>query len=210
TDATAAENTNYIYMVRPMENGVAAAISNTPNVTTGACGTSSITIDITGIVTDCNASGKARNIIYFTVSGSTSAPSANKGTILNDGNGNYRLRQVNVAFGSVTNYTITVENESVSQSVTAVTSCAKAAEAIASNDANVMVSPNPMLDYATIQLNGFENASVQLISLNGQVVLEMNDVNNLVDVQVSDIQAGVYMLRVMDANNTQVQQVVIK
>ncbi|MCG8700801.1 MAG: carbohydrate-binding protein [Bacteroidales bacterium] len=38
TDATATESTTYIYMVRPMNNGSAAAISNTPEVSTPACG----------------------------------------------------------------------------------------------------------------------------------------------------------------------------
>jgi fibronectin type 3 domain-containing protein len=37
TDATAVENTEYIYMVRPMKGGVAVAISNTPTVQTPVC-----------------------------------------------------------------------------------------------------------------------------------------------------------------------------
>jgi fibronectin type 3 domain-containing protein len=37
TDNTAAENTSYVYMVRPMQNGAAVKISNEPSVTTPAC-----------------------------------------------------------------------------------------------------------------------------------------------------------------------------
>jgi hypothetical protein len=37
TDVTATENTEYIYMVRPMRAGVAAASSNTPTATTEIC-----------------------------------------------------------------------------------------------------------------------------------------------------------------------------
>jgi hypothetical protein len=40
TDNTAAGNTAYVYMVRPMQNGAAVKVSNEPSVTTASCGTS--------------------------------------------------------------------------------------------------------------------------------------------------------------------------
>ncbi len=44
-DATAAEQATYQYMVRPMQGGIEAAVSNTPQILTAACATDPVPVD---------------------------------------------------------------------------------------------------------------------------------------------------------------------
>ncbi|MCG8701806.1 MAG: fibronectin type III domain-containing protein, partial [Bacteroidales bacterium] len=135
-------NKSYAFKVRAKDAAGNSSVFNTSkSATTNPCG-SAISINITNIVKDCNAKGKPRNVIAFTVTGSTKLPKANIGQILNDGNSKYRLRHIGAKKGSTTTYKITVESESVTQQVTAVNNCPKSAQSVTTG-MDVEVYPNP-------------------------------------------------------------------
>lgn len=197
TDNSVSASTTYIYQVRPVVNGTAVAISNQPSVTTPGCVIISITI--TGVTTNCNGSGNARNIISFSVSGSNTTPTVNQGTILDDGNGNYRVRDIGIAFGSTTNYTISVGGTSLDQPVTAVPGCGTGARK-ASNDkgslllpgeASRVLYPNPVQGILHLQGLGVDG-DLYLVNVNGTVLKKVKGQNSL---DMSTYLPGIYFLK---------------
>ncbi len=197
TDNSVSASTTYIYQVRPVVNGTAVAISNQPPVTTPGCVTTSIVI--TGVTTNCNGSGNARNIISFSVSGSNTMPTVNQGTILDDGNGNYRVRDIGIAFGSTTNYTISVGGTSVDQPVTAVPGCGTGARK-ASNDkgslllpgeASRVLYPNPVQGILHLQGLGVDG-DLYLVNVNGTVLKKVKGQKSL---DMSTYLPGIYFLK---------------
>ncbi|MCG8698193.1 MAG: T9SS type A sorting domain-containing protein, partial [Bacteroidales bacterium] len=179
--------------------------SETVSVTAADCGggTPSVTITVTNVVTDCNASGKARNVIFFTVDGSTATPTVNKGTVIADG-ANWKVREVNVAFGSTTNYTISVAGVSKTESVTAVSSCPKFSEGL-STDATPMVFPNPATDVVNVAAT--EGSVVNIYNMQGQRVYNNSNANGLLKISISELGGqGMYLINV----NGLTSQVVIK
>ena len=198
TDNTVAENTSYIYQVRPVVNGTAIANSNQLSITTPGCATAT-TITVTGVTPGCNSSGNARNIISFSVSGGSATPTVNQGTILDDGNGNYRVRDIGIAFGSTTNYTISAGGTSVNQSVTAVSSCSSGAR-VASKTTTALPAlttfvtyPNPVKNELIFIKGAIEQSlSIEVIDVTGKIVLK-KEVQDRLD--VSRLHPGVFILR---------------
>ena len=74
--------------------------------------------------------------------------------------------------------------------------------------ANVKVYPNPA--YSTVAINGlndFANLEVQVVNLQGQVVMSV--VNSL-EINVSDIEAGIYFIKINCDGQQYLQKIVIK
>lgn len=74
--------------------------------------------------------------------------------------------------------------------------------------ANVKVYPNPA--YSTVAINGlndFANLEVQVVNLQGQVVMS---VNNSLEINVSDIEAGIYFIKINCDGQQYLQKIVIK
>ena len=106
-DPTAEESTNYLYKVRSVNSaGIGATVWVVANTT--ACSSAAITVNNT--VANCNPSGNTRNIVNFSVSGTFNNVTTNKGTLIDQGGGNYKNRHINAPFGSSQNYKITVKN----------------------------------------------------------------------------------------------------
>ncbi|MCG8698104.1 MAG: T9SS type A sorting domain-containing protein, partial [Bacteroidales bacterium] len=173
-------------------------------------------ITVTGVTTDCNAKGKARNVISINVSAAHNQVTTNRGTVINDGGGKYRIREIGIPFGSNITYNISAKNAgttigSISEVVNTVSSCPKsAAELGHSTKANMSITPNPVSNLARVELTGFDNAFIQIININGQNMYEEQQVNEYLEINTSELQPGIYFIRAIDNNNIVQKQIVIK
>lgn len=73
---------------------------------------------------------------------------------------------------------------------------------IEANDLISNIYPNPTNDKVTIDLKNEGNASIQLFNILGQEVKTINAYNNKVEVNVSDLHSGIYIIRVEQNNKT--------
>ena len=84
------------------------------------------------------------------------------------------------------------------------------------NNESVIIYPNPSDGQFRIQLNGYESANMQVIITNsiGQIVYsEMMNVNDAVfvnEVNLSDLPAGSYAVRLVNEGNSIVENIIIK
>lgn len=73
----------------------------------------------------------------------------------------------------------------------------KVMESVAKTQAReIRIFPNPTRDQFTVFTDGIGLRSLELISLNGQVIKKMNFVDRSVEVDISSFQEGVYFLRI--------------
>ena len=72
----------------------------------------------------------------------------------------------------------------------------------------VNVYPNPTSSFVTIQANGMNHITV--LNTIGQVVYDANVDGSIQNLDMSQYEAGVYMVRVATENGTSVQRVVVK
>ncbi|MCG8701980.1 MAG: Ig-like domain-containing protein [Bacteroidales bacterium] len=170
--------------------------SDSKTIKIGSVSTTGITV--TDVVTDCNKKKKARNIIYFSVTGSTAKPKVNRGTLLPDGK-NWKIREVGVPFGSTLEYKITVGSNTKTVSVTAVGKGCKPANrqsksAVSETATNALtVYPNPTSSVVNISLNVEDN--VMIFNTQGKMVYSANNVKDL-QLQKSELgEKGIYFVK---------------
>ena len=73
---------------------------------------------------------------------------------------------------------------------------------------NVMVYPNPASSVINIKgLNGFANLEVKVVNLQGQVVMV---VDNSLEINVKDIEAGIYFLNINCDGNQIIKRIVVE
>lgn len=105
-------------------------------------------------------------------------------------------------------YTVTVNDgsTSVTSSVTfAVTECAGVDEISAEN---VVVYPNPASATVTIGgIDSFANLNVKVVNLQGQVVTE---IDNSLEINVSDVESGIYFIKIDCDGQQYLKKIVIK
>ena len=167
-------------------------------------------ITISEVRTDCNHINEPRNVIVFNVSGTSETPTINKGTLLNDGGGNYRIRDIDIAFGSTTTYNISVAGETVSETVTAVSSCLKKAiESVSDNLPEVEVYPNPAKDQLYIALSDQDLANYSIISLTGSIMANGQIVDGQRTIDITGIQAGLYVIVIQSENQVIRKEIVV-
>ena len=83
------------------------------------------------------------------------------------------------------------------------------------NELNCMVYPNPTNKAANISftLNHAQNVEIQLVNLAGQVIstdrIHASEGKNLVMMDVENIQAGVYLIKVISGDTQVVKQLII-
>jgi hypothetical protein len=70
-------------------------------------------------------------------------------------------------------------------------------EDLVQEDAQVMIYPNPAQDYLTIKLDTRENRelSTELFNVNGTLVMQSRIANGSVDIDISHLPSGIYLLR---------------
>jgi hypothetical protein len=83
---------------------------------------------------------------------------------------------------------------------------------ISSNIANniIDVYPNPTSDLVNVYVDKFENTSLQIVNIKGQVVLEQNINSQNTLLNVADFAKGVYVVRIANNTGVSVQKLVIK
>ena len=73
---------------------------------------------------------------------------------------------------------------------------------------NVSVYPNPASSTVTIDgLNGFANLEVEIVNLQGQVVMR---VDNSLEINIEDVEAGIYFIKINCDGQQYLQKIVIK
>ena len=106
----------------------------------------------------------------------------------------YRLTQVDID-GTAESFTVVTAKVETGQTV-------------------LHVLPNPVKNIARVRLEGTisNNAIYTLVNTTGQVIktLEVTNVGGIQEIDLSDVQAGVYFLNVIDGGNEKVFQRVIK
>ncbi|MDA3912313.1 MAG: T9SS type A sorting domain-containing protein [Bacteroidales bacterium] len=72
--------------------------------------------------------------------------------------------------------------------------------------------PNPAVDYVTFEfpVNDFQDVTLQVISVNGQVIWESQLTETSSEIQVSSWPAGIYMLRIFADDELQVTSKISK
>ncbi|MCG8699748.1 MAG: T9SS type A sorting domain-containing protein [Bacteroidales bacterium] len=161
-------------------------------------GGNSTGITIQHYTTNCNLSGKARNVITFEVSGTYSSISSNYGYVVDLGNGVYRLRHVGLPFGKSYTYKIYVKHldktvATATKTLKSVTKCLRSAEEI-SNDESLQtkleVYPDPADSY--LKLKGYrEGARIQVFNMTGVEIMNTK-AREVLD--ISSLEAGIYMI----------------
>ena len=83
---------------------------------------------------------------------------------------------------------------------------------ITSNIANNIIDiyPNPTSILVNVFIDKFENSQIQIVNLNGQIVLEqqINDQNTLLN--VSTYNKGVYIIRIINESGISIHKLVVK
>jgi hypothetical protein len=72
-----------------------------------------------------------------------------------------------------------------------------------SNDANIIISPNPAVDFVNISLvrNSSDPVMIQLSDLSGKVYKTVTTVDSWIPLNVSALPSGVYFIRIKDGEN---------
>lgn len=104
-----------------------ATNNNSTNENTNTNGNTSL-LSVTKTITNCNQSGKPRNIIDVSTSTSVDNVSISRGMLLNNSNNNYRFRDANLDRGKVYTYKITATDngaivDTMSIDIKSVSSC---------------------------------------------------------------------------------------
>ncbi|MCG8701886.1 MAG: C25 family cysteine peptidase, partial [Bacteroidales bacterium] len=178
-------------------------------------GSNNNAILIKDVVTDCNKKGKARNIIYLNVSVPHNNVTVNRGYVIKQGSGNYKIRDIGMAKGSTYTYKFTAKNGGkvvgmASKAVTAVHGCRKSAESFETRESTFTMSPNPACEFVNIALAGYSNATVLIFDVHGKVVLERDHVENETTLDTSELPAGLYFVRIYDNQQTGIQRLIIE
>lgn len=70
---------------------------------------------------------------------------------------------------------------------------------------NVNIYPNPARNI--LNVNNVENANVNIYAINGQLVKSMANVNGSVQVDLSDMAAGMYIVRMQSGNDVRTEKI---
>ncbi|MCG8700497.1 MAG: C25 family cysteine peptidase [Bacteroidales bacterium] len=172
-------------------------------------------IKVTNIVKDCNKAGKPRIILFVTVQEKHTSLTSNRGTVINDGNSNYRIRDIGLKKGGTYTYKLTAKNGgatigTATEVVKAVTTCPKSAEPVEHENYSFAIAPNPANEYVNLKLTGYSNATIKVINMNGSVVIEQNQTDNETILNTTELSAGIYIIQVADSKNTDIQRLVIE
>lgn len=73
---------------------------------------------------------------------------------------------------------------------------------------NVSVYPNPASDIVMIKAEG--NYSYEIVDLTGKIVRSAQDLNGVQSINVSDLSKGAYMIKLNNANRSEIHQLVIE
>ena len=216
TDNSAAEKKTYIYQVRALDKGVAVKASNNPQVTTPACNNNggNASISFTNTIKDCNAKGKPRNNVFFTVSGSHTNVQISRGALVSQGANKYKIRDANLAFNKSYTYTVTLKNGSTtvatkSTTVKTVSSCPKSVEVEKATIAELSVYPNPTNGELTIDYNALNNPTIQIINLSGQIILEIQNIEAGSVLDLNNLSNGHYLIRISDNKTNIVEKLIL-
>ena len=84
--------------------------------------------------------------------------------------------------------------------------------AISSNDLNniIDVYPNPTSSLVNIFIDNFENANIQIININGQVVLDKNVNSQNTLLNVENYNKGIYIVKINSTTGVTTQKLVVK
>ena len=96
--------------------------------------------------------------------------------------------------------------------ISALVSCSDCA-GVSINDVtakNITVRPNPATNNFTVELNNDSQAQVQLFNLVGQVVYNAQTNNQTVNVNISNLNSGVYMLKVTQNGRVYTSKVLVQ
>jgi hypothetical protein len=73
---------------------------------------------------------------------------------------------------------------------------------------NIKVYPNPVQDFLNIELSSNENVMISIFNLNGQLLREMTTNESITKVNFSDLEAGIYIVRITSSMTQSVQKIV--
>ena len=74
---------------------------------------------------------------------------------------------------------------------------------------NLTLFPNPAKDHITLQLDKAVDATITVFDMMGRMVLQTKNINNTMDLDISNFQAGTYWARVMTPKES-MQRVFVK
>ncbi len=79
------------------------------------------------------------------------------------------------------------------------------------NEKPIYLFPNPANEKVTINMGSIENTSVQIISVNGQVIFKkMNIISELYSIDISDYPKGFYIVSVTNESNRAILKLIVK
>lgn len=74
-------------------------------------------------------------------------------------------------------------------------------DVITMDNESIKLFPNPAADHINIEAIGFENMNIQIVNVNGSVVLNTVNTTNAID--ISGLANGIYLLKVISSDNSQ-------
>lgn len=73
---------------------------------------------------------------------------------------------------------------------------------------NTKVYPNPVQDFLNIELSSTEDVMISIFNLNGQLLREMTANESITRINFSDLEAGIYIVRITNSTTQSVQKIV--
>ncbi|MBK7038426.1 MAG: T9SS type A sorting domain-containing protein [Chitinophagales bacterium] len=74
-------------------------------------------------------------------------------------------------------------------------------DVITMDNESIKLFPNPAADHINIETAGLENMNIQIVNINGSVVL--NTINKTNSIDISGLANGIYLLKVISSDNSQ-------
>jgi len=77
------------------------------------------------------------------------------------------------------------------------------------NNLEAVIYPNPAKDILTVSLNKNSNSTIEILGMNGRTIKLLETKELQTEINISDLESGIYFIRLMQDNNILVKKISI-
>ena len=77
-------------------------------------------------------------------------------------------------------------------------------------DYDILIYPNPASSLITIETNSNEHKTIELTDALGQIIRTINTAENNTNLNIEDVSAGIYFVKIIVNNNSIIKKIVIE
>ena len=86
--------------------------------------------------------------------------------------------------------------------------CYLEAEEMQKNEVEITTYPNPFTDHITIQTGSEDVSDVKILDMNGKIVFQENGVQSGTQLNLPDLETGIYLLHICTNSITKTERIV--